>query len=103
MGSRTIERGMARALYDDFSRRWRREKRLAGKVGFPGYRKPTFGQWHRMHLRNLEMMRESTPVDVQEYLGVDPWADPSVEGTEAPANNGDTEPMDRGVVTLPIV
>lgn len=98
MGSRTIERGMARALYDDFSRRWRREKRLAGKDGFPGYGKPTFGQWHRMHLRNLEMMRESTPVDVQEYLGMDPWA----ETPEGPPNNGDTEPMGNVIPEVPI-
>lgn len=98
MGSRTIERGMARALYDDFSRQWRKEKRLAGKEGMPGYRKPSFGQWHRMHLRDHEMMRDSTPVDVQEYLGIDPWA----EMSGGPSNNGDTEPDARGVPTVPI-
>lgn len=98
MGSRTIERSMARALYGDFSRRWRMEKRLAGKAGVPGYRRPSFAQWHRMHLKDLEMMRESTPVDVQEYMGVDPWA----ETPDGSPCDGDTEPADRGVTTVPI-
>ena len=75
--SRTIQRRMARALYDEFSRKWQRERRAAGKAGKPGFRKPTFNQWHTMHLRDMEMMRASTPVDVQEFLGRDPWAEES--------------------------
>ncbi len=98
MGNRTIERSMARTLYQEFSRRWRRERRIAGKQGDPKYRRPTFRQWHQMHLRDLEMMRQSTPVDVQEYMGQDPW----VETPEGPPNNGDTEPVERGVLTLPM-
>lgn len=97
MGNRVIERRIARGLYDEFSRKWRAERRLtptsseAKKLG----RKPTFGQWNRMHLRDLEMMRESTPADVQEYLGVDPWAD-------GPTPQEQDDPVDRGVATVPI-
>lgn len=97
--SRAIERHIARGLYEEFCRKWRRDKRLAGKAGQPGYRKPTFQQWNAIHLRDQEMMRESTPVDVQEYLGHDPW-DTSV--TERAAN-AETDQAMRGVVTIPIV
>lgn len=90
MGNRTIERKAARRLYDEFSRKWRSERRLAGKVGQPGFRKPTFRQWHEIHLRDHAMMQASTPADVQEYLGQDPWQD----------MNPPTS--DRGVLTVPI-
>jgi len=92
MGNRTIERSVARHLYTEFSQKWRREKRLAGQYGKPGVRKPTFSQWASMHERDLGMMAESSPVDVQEYLGQDPWAEPSPSKQE----------VDRGVVTVPI-
>lgn len=93
MGNRTIERSVARKLYGEFSRKWRRERRLAGKAGRPGFRKPTFHQWYEMHLRDRDMMRQSTPVDVQEYLGRDPWAEPSARVQPEPHH---------GVVTIPI-
>lgn len=72
---RMIERKNARRLYDRFSRTWRREKRMAGVYGKPG-RKPTFNEWYYMHEGNSSMMAQSTPADVQEYLGLDPWDEP---------------------------
>ncbi len=75
MGQRVIERSIARRLYTEFSKRWRAEKMKAGLRGKPGYRKPTFSEWYAIHNRDREMMKESTPQDVQEYLGVDPWAE----------------------------
>lgn len=99
MGNRTIERAVARKLYGDFTRAWRREKRLAGKYGEPGFRRPTFAQWYAMHQRNQEMMAESTPQDVQEYLGLDPWTDQPKELRPVESEGDDT---DRGVMTIPI-
>lgn len=102
MGNRTISRSMARKLYTEFSRRWRREKNLAGLHGKPGYRKPTFSQWYAIHQRDTEMMRESTPTDVQEYLGVDPWVEQPAPRS-AREIHGEVVPRDgRGVVTIPI-
>lgn len=98
MSDRTIERAMARKLYADFSRAWRREKRLAGMYGKQGYRKPTFSQWFAMHQRDQEMMAASTPQDVQEYLGLDPWAEQPPEPTVH-----DGEGQDRGVVEIPMM
>lgn len=83
MGNRIIERRIARALYDEFSRKWRRGCRLAGKSGVSGHRKPSFGEWRRMHLNDHGMMGESTPIDVQEFLGRDPW-DESVSDPNEP-------------------
>lgn len=90
---RTIERRNARRLYDSFSRAWRREKRMAGLYGKPG-RKPPFNQWYHMHERDASLMRQSTPSDVREYLGLDPWAPPPVQ---AAPSVPDERP--RGVVT----
>lgn len=93
--SRTIERHVARKLYDNFSRTWRREKRMADAYGKPG-RKPTFNEWYHMHSRDNALMAESTPSDVQEYLGLDPWEVRSVgRVTEEAAEQ-------RGVLTIPI-
>lgn len=94
--SRTLERSIARKQYEKFARRWREEKRMAGVYGKQGYRKPSFSEWYGIHQRDLEMMRQSTPSDVQEYLspGVDPWAE------EKPA--AETSDGERGVVTIDI-
>lgn len=93
--SRTIERSVARKLYDGFSRTWRREKRMAGAFGKPG-RKPTFNEWYHMHSRNTAMMAESSPSDVQEYLGLDPWE-------ARPVGRAIEEAVEqRGVITIPI-
>ena len=94
--SRTIERSIARREYGKFARRWRDEKRFAGVYGQPGYRRPSFSEWYHMHQRDLEMMKQSTPADVQEYLGADPW----VEVQAAPVL--EETPSERGVVTLDI-
>jgi hypothetical protein len=52
---------------------------MAGAWGKPG-RKPTFNDWYHMHRGDGDMMRQSTPTDVKEYLGLDPWtSDPHVE------------------------
>lgn len=92
--SRTIERSIARHEYNKFVKRWKQEKRLAGLYGKPGYRRPDFAEWYGMHQKNLEMMKQSAPADVVEYMGDDPWS----EGTERPPVE---EPKsDRGVVTI---
>lgn len=99
MGNRTIERAIARRLYGEFSKAWRSEKRLAGKYGERGYRKPTFSQWYGMHQHDQEMMRQSSPQDVQEYLGLqDPWAE---EMPKAPQESSELK-EERGVMTIPI-
>lgn len=94
--SRTLERSIARKQYEKFAKRWREEKRLAGVYDKPGYRRPSFNEWYAIHQRDLEMMKQSTPSDVQEYLnmGQDPWAEP------AEAKSEPTE--ERGVVTIDI-
>lgn len=68
--SRTIERSIARREYEKFARRWREEKRFAGVYGKTGYRKPSFNEWYHMHQSDLEQMRQSSPADVQEHLGL---------------------------------
>ncbi len=73
MGNRIFARSVAKALYTEFSRRWRRERRFNGKAGKPGFRKPSFRQWSKMHSSDIGMMAESTPSDVQEHMGLDPW------------------------------
>lgn len=98
MGNRNISRSIARKLYAEFSKKWRYEKNLAGKHGQPGFRKPTFNQWYAMYQRDQQMMRESTPQDVQEYLGLDPW----VEQPPTPQPKVE-EPSDRGVVEIPMM
>ena len=105
MGNRTISRSMARKLYTEFSRKWRREKNLAGLHGKPGYRKPTFNQWYAIHQRDADMMRESSPADVQEYLGVDPWAPADVVAHEAARKPDQAIDAagERGVAVIPIV
>lgn len=103
MGNRTIERAIARKLYGDFSRSWNREKRLAGQYGKPGYRKPTFSQWYAMHEANRELMAESTPQDVQEYLGVDPWEQPAPQRTLQEIHDEAIPTEERGVMTIPLM
>ena len=104
MSNRQIERAIARTLYNGFSRAWRREKRLAGKYGEPGFKKPTFNQWNAMHERNSKMMAESTPADVQEFLGLDPWSEPPQRTPEQVHAEGTAaEPVEEcGVLTIPI-
>lgn len=101
MGNRTIERSVARALYGDFSKKWRRDKRNAGMHGKPGFKKPSFGQWYAIHQKNEQMMRESTPQDVQEYLGLDPWVEQIPRSLQE--IHDEAVPIEeRGVVTIPI-
>lgn len=97
MSERTMTRAIARKLYERFSRNWRRDVRLAGQYGKPGTGKPTFNAWWKMHLKQLEQMRNSTPADVREYLS-DPWAD----GPTAPAPRSAEPEEKRGVLTIPI-
>lgn len=109
MMSRTVARSVARKQYERFSRDWRREKRMAGAWGRPG-RKPTFSEWYHLHEGDSGMMGQSTPSDVQEHLGMDPWApDPRAERlrdqVEAArrAIEEVSEGGQRGVVTIPII
>lgn len=97
MLQRKIKRTEARRLYDKFSKQWRDDARAWGRYGKPGSRKPPFHAWWKMHQKQLEQLRESTPADVREYLasGIDPW-DPKNEGTEPPLE-------ERGVVEIPMV
>lgn len=98
--SRTLERSMARREYEKFARRWREEKRLAGIYGKAGYRRPSFSEWYSIHQRDIEMMRQSTPADVVEYLQADPWAE-APQYTPQQVNDGEDQ-QDRGVVTIDI-
>lgn len=95
--SRTIERSVARREYEKFSKRWRDEKRMAGLYGKTGYRKPTFSEWNAIHQRDLEQLKQSTPADVVEHLGVDPW-----EGQSEFRPAVEQPKEERGVVTLNI-
>lgn len=97
--SRTLDRSIARGLYEKFAKRWNQEKRLAGVYGKPGYRKPRFNEWYAMHQRNLEMMKESAPADVVEHLGDDPWGAESDAFRPQP----DKTEGERGVTTIDIV
>lgn len=97
--SRTLERSVARREYDKFLKRWRQEKRLTGVYGKPGYRHPSFSEWYTIHQRNLEMMRQSSPSDLVEYMGDDPWAQP--EEVQARSGN-DTPREERGAATIDI-
>lgn len=69
---------------------------MAGLYGTPG-RKPGFNQWYHMHERDATMMRQSTPSDVREYLGLDPWAPPPSQDFPSAPQVSDEGP--RGVVT----
>jgi hypothetical protein len=100
--SRTLERSIARREYEKFARRWREEKRLAGVYGKTGYRKPTFSEWNAMHQRDLESMRQSTPADVVEHLGADPWADDAPSAFTPAGEIAPSKSEDRGVVTIDI-
>lgn len=102
MSNRTIERAVARKLYADFAKAWRREKRLAGRYGQTGYRRPTFSQWYEMHQRDQEMMAASSPQDVLEYLGQDPWAELEPERTPQEIHDGLSE-SERGIVEIPMM
>lgn len=98
--SRNLERSIARELYAKFAKRWRQEQRLSGVYGQPGYKRPKFNEWFTMHQRNLEMMNESTPADVREYVGADPWGEPNPAfGAETPKASDEGE---RGVTTINI-
>lgn len=114
MPVRTIARSAARKQYERFSRDWRREKRMAGAWGKPGH-KPTFNSWYHLHGGNSGMLAQSTPSDVRECLGMDPWA-PEHERKLAPelANEfrkvlaarsalDELDGTERGVVTIPII
>ena len=97
--SRNLERSMARSEYAKFAKRWRHEQRLAGVYGKTGFKRPKFNEWYAIHQRDMEMMKHSTPDDVREYLGADPWS-PQAEANLAPVG-GEPE-GERGVVTLDI-
>jgi hypothetical protein len=98
--SRTLERSIARREYEKFMKKWRKEKRAAGVYGQTGYRRPSFNEWYTMHQRNLEMMRQSTPKDVVEYLGADPWMEQEPRLESGPAAEAPAE--ERGVMTIDI-
>ncbi len=99
--TRTLERSIARSLYQRFARNWRRELRLAGLYGKPNSpKRPTFNQWYKMHEKDSQMMRESTPQDVAEYMG-DPWASGEAARFEVSTTTQDGEER-RGVVEIPI-
>lgn len=97
--SRTIDRSVARRLYTKFSKLWRADLRTAGLYGkAKSPRRPTFNQWYSMHMGNNDLMKESTPRDVAEYLQpmIDPWM-------EALPIEKAAEPVEeRGVVTMNI-
>jgi hypothetical protein len=96
--SRTLERSIARREYTRFAKQWRDEKRAAGVYGQSGHRRPSFNEWYHMHQKDLEMMRESAPADVLEYLGHDPWVES--RGPAMPSDDGSKE--ERGVMTIDI-
>ena len=77
--SRSIERLVARKLYSNFTKQWRNEMRSKGLYGQKtNFKRPTFNQWFVMHEKDLDMMKQSSPSDVQEYQQMsfeDPWAD----------------------------
>ena len=98
--SRNLERSIARDLYAKFAKRWRQEQRLSGVYGQPGYKRPKFNEWFTMHQRNLEMMNESTPADVREYVGADPWGEPNPAFGAEPKASDEGE---RGVTTINIM
>jgi len=106
--SRTIARAVARRQYDRFSRDWRREKRMAGHWGRPG-RKPTFSEWYHLHQGDSGMMDQSTPADIREYLGMDPWQpDPRAERMREQVEAArraidEATGGERGVTTIPII
>jgi hypothetical protein len=98
MTMRTFQRTQARALYSQFTRRWRRELRLSGLYGKPGSpRHPTFNQWLKLTQKNAReqpaLSQQAVQAQVEETL-IDPWA-----GGEAAAFEAATE---RGVMTIPI-
>jgi hypothetical protein len=96
--SRNLERSIARNLYAKFAKRWRQEQRLSGVYGQPGYKRPKFNEWYAIHQKNLDMMNESTPADVREYVGADPWGEP-MPAREEPKASDEGE---RGVTTINI-
>jgi len=74
--SRNVVRAMARKQYDHFSRDWRRERRMAASASPKRFgKKPSFSEWYHMHGGDAAMLRQSTPSDVREHLGMDPWDD----------------------------
>lgn len=98
--SRTLKRSIARHHYAKFTKLWRDDLRLSGQYGRPNApKRPTFNQWYTMHQRDLEMTKESSPQDVQEYLemGKDPWAQ---EKNTGDPNGSDGE---RGVTHIQMV
>lgn len=98
--SRTLERSIARGLYAKFAKNWRREVRLAGLYGKPNSpKRPKFSQWYEIHEKNQQMMRQSTPQDVAEYMN-DPWADGPAAAFERAVSDGPQE--ERGVMEIPI-
>lgn len=101
--SRTLERSIARRQYEKFLKQWRQEKRLAGVYGKSGYKHPSFNEWSSMYQSNLDMMRKSTPADVVEHIGADPWAEAPREYTPQEIYDGeDRKEVQRGVITMNI-
>jgi hypothetical protein len=98
MSARSIERSVARKLYTNFTKQWRDEMRTKGVYGQKAsFKRPTFSQWFAMHQRDADMMKESTPSDVQEYLGLDPWTEQA-----KPSSDGSVTTEKRGVMTMSI-
>lgn len=97
--SRTLKRSVARAHYGKFAKLWREDLRISGQYGQPNSpKRPPFNQWYAMHQKNLEMTKESTPADVQEYMSAqDPWA----QETNTGDSRGD-ERSERGVTHIDI-
>ncbi|MBV9125649.1 MAG: hypothetical protein JO112_20050 [Planctomycetes bacterium] len=102
--SRNLERSIARSLYAKFAKNWRKEVRLAGLYGKPNApKRPKFSQWYEIHEKNQQLMKQSTPQDVAEYMG-DPWADGPAAAFEKAVSDA-TEDLggERGVVEIPIM
>ena len=100
--SRKIKRTEARAMYDRFSKIWRRDVRLAGLYGKPNApKRPSFQQWYAMHQADVSQMEQSTPADVAEHLA-DPWAEQLMEHGMGHDVVNDTEIVQRGVETINI-
>lgn len=102
---RKQSRAEARRYYNTFSKIWRRDMRLAGLYGKKTqYKKPTFSQWVKMHESNNQMMEQSTPQDVQEHMGLDPWAEQLDPRVSEQFSSGPKKPeQERGVTTIDIV
>lgn len=102
MSTREINRSVAKKLYEKFSRQWRQDLRDQGLYGMKNSpKKPKFNNWYNMHGRDLNLLRQSSPKDVQEYLHM-PLDDVNWEQELANARTEVAESSERGVTTINI-